>query len=147
MSDVTPTIFRDAVFAAFDTFWADRTPVAYPNLEFDPDSAFPTPGADDAWARLFLLGSADGMERYSSSVLSNHWSRSGVLTLEAYGRQGGSTDRVYELADAFMQWLENPGVANTVFSEITQPQEVGPDGTWFQVVVTANWLYFTDRAA
>lgn len=145
MSEVTATGFRDALFTAFDEFWADRTPVAWPNKPFDPQAL----GEDDAdaYVRPFILGDPDGQTRLSNSVARDHFIRAGQFTIELYSRMGQSTDRVYELAEAVLAWLANPGVTETIFSQISSPQEIGALGSWYQVNITANWRYFTDLAA
>jgi hypothetical protein len=145
MSNVTALQFRDSLFNAFAAFWAGRTQIAAPNVDFDPDKL---PAGETAWVRLFILGDPEGGQvRLSSSVQPDHFQRSGTSTVEVYVRQGGDLDEAYTLAEAVMEFLESPGVAAAKFSTLSQPQEFGPDGTWFQVSVSASWLYWTDRAA
>ncbi len=144
MSTVTAKDFRDNLFTAFDTFWADRTQIAPPNVHFDPDLI---PPGDTAWVRLFILGDSEGQSRFSNSVDPHHFSRAGTFTIEVYVRQEGDTDEAYTLAEAAIQFLEKPGVADSFFTQISSPVEFGPDGTWFQVSVSCSWLYWTDRAA
>lgn len=148
MSQVTPVQFRDNLFAALDAFWNDRTPIAWPNLEFDPDRAFPTEADDDAWLEVQVLGDSAGQVPIGSSVgVAGAFRRSGSVTLSVYVRGNTATDLLYQLADAASQFLEareSRAVANTVFSGIGH-QEIGFDGTWYQLNVTAAFTYFTDR--
>jgi hypothetical protein len=144
MSNVTPLAFRDSLFTAFATFWAGRTQIAAPNVDFDPAEI---PENETAWVRLYILGAVDGQSRLSRSVNPDHFARSGIFTIEVYVRQGGDLDEAYALADAAMEFLESPGVAAANFSNLSPPQEFGPDGTWFQVVVSSAFVYWTDRAA
>ena len=144
MSNVTALEFRTALFTAFDTFWADRTQIAPPNVPFDPDKI---PEGDTAWVRLYILGAEGGQERLSQSVDPHHFSRSGIFTVEVYAREGADTDEAYELAEAAIEFLENPGVDASAVSNISSPRELGRDGAWFQVSVSASWVYWTDRAA
>lgn len=144
MSTVTALEFRNRVLTAFDTFWADRTQIAPPNVEFDPDQI---PTGETAWVRLFILGSDEGQDRYSNSVARNHFRRAGRFTVEVYVREGADTDEAYALAEAAIEFLESPGIDDSMFSEITPPQEFGRDGAWFQVAVSCTWVYWTDRAA
>ena len=149
MSDVTPKAFRDDLLGSFTTFWAANNPtvpVAYPNLPFDPEDA--GEDADAAWVRLFIAGTDEqGQQRFSNSVGQTHWHRSGKLTIEIYVREGSSTDRAYDLASSVLLWLENSGATYAMLSNISAPVEIGPDGTWFQLSLFADWLYLTDRAA
>ncbi len=140
MSEVTSLAFRDNVLTAFDTAWADETEIAAPNVDFKLDGK-------DEWVRLYILGNTYGQERFSSSVSTNFWRRTGILTIEIFVRQNTDLDRAYVLAEKAILWLENPGVADSIFNTRSAPVEIGTDGTWFQVTVTADWQYFTDRAA
>jgi hypothetical protein len=141
---VTALDFRDNVFTAFDTFWADRTTIAAPNVVFNPAEI---PDTDTAWVRLFILGEVEGQERLSNSVDPHHFSRTGTFTVEIYVREGSDLDEAYTLAEAVIEFLEKPDVADSAFRDISPPQEFGADGTWFQVSVSCSWVYWTDRAA
>jgi len=149
MSDVTPRTFRDDLLGAFNTYWTalhSDVPIAFPNVVFDPEDV----GESDtgAWVRVAIVGSSEGGQiRYSNSVARNHWQRNGKITFEVYVREQASTDRIYDLVDDIALFLENPGSDFAVISNISAPVELGPDGTWFQVSLSADWLYFTDRAA
>lgn len=145
MSTVTALDFRNRLFTAFETFWAERTVIAVPNVAFDAECD--VPAGDTAFVRLYILGDANGQVRNSNSVDRNHWSRPGKFTVEVYVRQGGDLDEAYALAEAAIEFLESPGVADAWLTQITPPQEIGPDGTWFLVTVGASFVYWTDRAA
>lgn len=149
MSNVTPAQWQEDVLTAFKTFMDANhptIPIAYPNRAFDIEDAGE---ADDAiWVRPYILGANDdGQIRFSNSVASNHYQRNGILTIEIYIRQQGSLSAAYAVANNILLFLENPGISNSVFNNISAPQEIGPDGSWFQLTVRADWLYFTDRAA
>lgn len=140
--DATPTTFRDSVFAAFDTFWAARTPVAWPNDQFDPESL---PLADDtAWARLSLLGSAEPETNHGSGIFR----RTGTVTVEIYVRARTATDKLYELSDAALEFIERAAGSSVKdgFLRGGRLVEIGPDGTWYQANVVGDYLYFTERA-
>ena len=149
MSDVTPKIFRDDVMDSFNTYWTGAhsdVPISFPNLPFDPEGVGET--ETGAWVRLWIQGNVDdGQVRLSNSVASNHWRRSGKIAFEVYVREQSSTDLAYDLASDVSLWLENPGTTFGWFSNISAPVEVGPDGTWFQVSVSADWTYLSNRAA
>lgn len=150
MSDVTPRAARDDLIGAFKTYWDasafSSVPLAYPNLPFDPEDA--GEANDAAWVRIFIVGDLDaGQTRLSNSVARNHWIRSGTITFEVYVREGAATDRVYGLVDAIALWMEDPGLSFVFLNNMSAPVEIGPDGTWFQVSISADWRYFTDRAA
>lgn len=149
MSDVTPIAFRDDMLGAFRTFWLARNPtvpVAYPNLPFDPESA--GEAVDAAWIRITIQGNAaPGQQRFSNSVARTHWHRNGTVAIEVYVREGGSTDRCYALANDVAQWMENPGMTYAMLRNLGSPVEIGPDGTWYQLSLSADWMYLSDRTA
>lgn len=141
---MTPLQFRDALFGAWDAYWAQRTPVAWPNVPYDP-------GAEvDAYVELQLAGNAeDGRvpTATSANAAGNHREQ-GTLGVSIYVRQGNGTDRAYELADDVTKFFEPAqarAVPATVFSRVSAPQPVGPDGAWWQLLVTATYTHFTDR--
>lgn len=147
MSYVSPLQFQNDFLSAFTTFWAARTPIAYPNVNFDPAEAVGS-AMDAAWVRVYLLGEVDpGQVRYSNSVQSDHFGRTLVVTFEVYVRQNTSLDQSYTLIDAVLEFLQKPDVPNMIITNTSSPVEIGPDGTWFQVTVSAGLLYYTDRPA
>ena len=145
MSEVTALAFRDSLFNAFNTFWAGRTEIAAPNVDFDPDEL---PESDEAYVRLFIQGDLVGQTRLSNSIARAHFSEEGLFTIEVYVREGTDLDLAYQLGQAAQDFLSKPGVADSNFSNVSPPREIGLTGDgWFQVVVSAAWLYWTDRAA
>lgn len=140
--DATPRTFQDSVLAAFNSFWADRTPVAWPNKTFDPDAAFPAPAADDAWVSVTLLGSAEGELDRGSSI----YQREGTLSIQLFVRGDSSTDLFTQLQDAALEFLEvrSPDVKDG-FMRNARFQEAGEDGVWYTGTATADWTYFTNR--
>lgn len=144
MSQIAPVDFRDNLFSAFSTFWAGRTPVAYPNKTFKPEEV-----AGDLWVELTIAGGNPGQQSIGDSVNSGkNFQRTGTFGVLIYQRQNTGTRAAYEAADAVKQFMESPramGVPNTVFTSISEPQEVGPDGVWWQLNQTCTFVYFTDR--
>lgn len=141
--------FGNELYGSFDTYWTQvrpEVPVAYPNRVFDPEDV----GIEDsgAWVRLYSLATSDetGNARFGRSSDPAVFYRSGILTVEVYIRVGQSTDLAYDLADDVLAWMEKPDMATVFLTNLTGAQEVGPDGTWFQIATGATWQYFTDRA-
>lgn len=143
MAGLTPTGFRDALFEAFADYWASRTPIAWPNQMFDPDSVGTSD--DAAWVSPNIQGQLEGQAPIGTS---GYYQRQGVVIVNIYTRTGAGTDRAYALADNVLEFFEDPApdVAEAVFNRLGV-QEFPPGEAWFQVTVTANYLYFTDRGA
>ncbi len=142
MSDVTPLLLRKEFFTSFETMWADRSPIAVPNVGFDPDAV-----TGDSWVRLTITGRPEGEVRYSHSVARINSSRAGDFTVQVSVRTGTDLDLAYTHIDAIIAWLGSPGLATAYFTKVGTPIELGDTGAWFQMSVSAAWQYFTDRAA
>jgi hypothetical protein len=144
MPDITPTAFQDEIMNGFGTFWAARSQIASPNRVFDREKV---PAGDDAFIEWTITGDggSDGQTRYSHSVERNHFSRVGRIVFTASTRLHTGVDPAYALLDAVGHFLEAYKLANAIFTEIGSPLDLGHDGAWHQVSLTANWLYFTDR--
>ena len=146
MSYVSPLDFFDSLMAAFTTYWADRTPISYPNKPFSP-ATLVGDDATAAWCRVFLAGDPAGQTQYSNSAATDHFARSGQIVIESYVREQSGSALAYTLADAALLFLQRKDVPDMIFQNISAPQETGSDGTWYQIAVSATWTYFTDRAA
>lgn len=138
MSVYTPASFESAILTAFDGIWQKFTPVAYPNEPFDPTGL-------TKWARFSIQG--DGAsERIGGSNSTELFIRSGLITIQCFAKEKKSTDDLNTMIDLALSFLEVQKIAGVLFSDVSPPQEIGPDGPWFQVAVTARWRYFTKRA-
>ena len=146
MSYVSPVDFYDSALDAFSTFWAGRTPVSYPNKTFSPEEEVgDDPGG--AWCRIFIAGDPLGQTQYSNSVRTDHFIRTGQIVIESYVRQQAGAQSAYVLADAALLFFQQQSIPDATLSNISSPLEVGSDGVWYQISVSATWRYFTDRAA
>lgn len=137
----------DSAFGAFGAFWAGRTPVAYPNLPFDPSSLV---GDDAAWVRLFVLHDRGGLDpggqlSVGPSAAERSVLRTGIWTTEVYVREASSALRAYTFANDALGWLQDQRVPQTVFS-LLGVLEVG-GAPWWQLNVSARFMYLSGRAA
>lgn len=141
-ADSTPLSFRDNLFTAFNTFWAARTPLAWPNETFDPGEVFSTPADTDAWTSVTILGDPDSETRRGVQAFE----RAGSVTLMIHVRVGTLTDKLYTLTDAALEFFElhRPDVKDAILGA-PRSVELGPDGTWSIMEVTAPYRYFTNR--
>lgn len=146
MAGLTQQGFRDAWLAAFRTFWGGAslvTPVAWPNLPFDPAAQFPVPSGSDAWVRPVIQQQPEGDTPIGSS---GYRFREGTVGFEVYARAEAGTDRSGELVEELLRFLESPAVEETAVRGLGT-QEIGNDGTWFQVNVSGTFRYVTHRGA
>ena len=140
--DATPATFQDSILASFTTLWAGRTPIAHVNLPFDPDTAFSPKTNDDAYVRISFLNDSDGEQNRGSSIFE----RRGVVTVQIYARAGQGSDVIQAHVDAVLGFMELNS-ADVKDGYINRPRviEIGSNGTWFEIDVTASWVYFTSR--
>ena len=140
-ADATPLSFRDSDFTSFSTFWAARTVIRWPNVPFDPQ--VDVPAADSAFVGVNLLGASGGEGRQGVKSFM----REGSMTIQIYTRAGRSTDEVYSLANAVLEFFElrSTTKAEDGYFKAARSVEIGPDGTWYQLDVTADYIYFTNR--
>jgi hypothetical protein len=141
VAGLTPQGWEDAAFAAFAAFWAAETPIAYPNVPFNPE----TEVGDDpaaAWVRLVVqVGSQ------APIGTSGFRFREGVLGIEIHARAEQSRARLDEVADLALRFFEEANVEATTFQEVVGPEEIGSDGAWYQCNVRAGFRYLTHRGA
>ncbi len=136
---LSPSAWEASALAAFSAFWAGRTPVALPNLPFDPASAVGD-AVDGAYVEVEVRQPAEGE---ASVGRSGYLLRSGIFAVAVRVRANAGKARALELADDVLRWLRAAGVAETVFRR-RGLEEVGSDGAWFQVNVSAGFLYVSD---
>lgn len=146
MPAITPINFRDAVFGAFNTYWANRTVVAWPNLAFDPSSL--DKSDTTAYVKPAIVDEPEGQQTRTTSVEPHLKSRSGSLGFELFTRGERSEDQSLELGDDLLAFLDRQHLAipGLILSRRGM-LPIGFQGVWFQRNVTAAFLYFTDRAS
>lgn len=147
MASTTTTIteFRDSLFTLFDTQWTalnPTIPIAWPNYDFATDALGILD--TDAWINVTLAGDPDGDTQFGSCFSQVF----GTITLQVYVRGQHGLDQFYvlgqDLKDFLIQWY--PTLDNGWLRSI-RLVEIGFDGTWFVGNATADYTYFTNRAA
>lgn len=142
MSNVTPKAFQDEVMTSFASFWAGRSPIASPNKGFDRSKL---PASTQAFIEWTIIGRPDGERRLSHSVERNHFRREGTITFTANARSGLGLDPCYDLLDAVQDWLTGTSLTTAIFLNLGSPIPLGDDGAFYQVSLSAGWVYLTDR--
>ena len=139
MAEVTAENIAEEWFEGFATFWASRTPLFVAGLTFDPDDNA------ESYARVGLLGRDDGETLRSGTIARQLYQRDASITVEIGVRSGTGWRLAYRLADQAAVWLSNPGLPTAFTLSVGTPVEVGLEGAWFVLTVTAEWRYLTDR--
>jgi len=131
--------FATAVYTAFDVVWADLTPVAYPNVEFKPELL-------NSWARLSILGNGESVTRRSGSTNPMILTVEGDLLIQCFVRQNLDVDQAYVMVERAQSFLQRYRVSGVQWLNMRSPEEIGPDGPWWQVAIRTGWRYFQSRA-
>ena len=80
----------DGILTEFDTVWADRTPVAHANVDFEPDE-------NSSWARVTVIHSSAAQVSLGS-VGSRTFRRFGTVIVQVLVPKGTSTQPALELS-------------------------------------------------
>lgn len=132
-------VSRDLALA-FETHWASRTEIDFQNQEFDPGELFSTPGEDDAWVRWSLVH-AVGAGGQATLGQTPVYRRVAVATVQVfYRRFRGGGDPLGHIEHALL-FFETATPPLGVWFRNVGPNEVGPDGAWYQTNVLADVIY------
>jgi hypothetical protein len=130
---------RDQMFEIVRTAWVgaglDVTKMAWPDKPFtmpDPQDAAP-------WCRVNILHADAGQQTLANHAGRRRWGRTGTLTAQCFTRIARGVD--YGPAQAVRFALEGASTQNCVWFRNVRLVEVGEDGAWFNVNVTAIFEY------
>ena len=136
----------DAVMLAFVTWMATEsatTEIAYENDGFDPDEAFDSTDPHlDQWVRITMahtpgLGGAAG--------LGSVYRRFGTMIVQCFVRVNTGRLRANTQAEAVIKFFETRPVGSGIWFRNASPGEAGDDGAWYQINVSAEFIYDTLR--
>lgn len=120
---------HNALRDRFDTQWANTTPIAWPNVTFDPPDAA-------AWVR-FVATDATARTASFGDPGNNVHRHTGLLTLMIFVPVNTGDKEALELADQasaiFRGWQD--AASGLRFRQPPFVRQVGPDRKWYQVNV------------
>ena len=143
MSNITPTAWQTEVMDAFIAYWAPIHPdvqIASPNRPFDRSKV-----PEDTFVEWSLIGEAGGQTRYSNSTANNFFSRIGTMTWTANVKVQLKVELALDLINDIGLFYETVLLEDGYFTGVGTQVPLGDDGSWYQVSLSANWIYFTDR--
>lgn len=117
--------------AAWDTTGFDAL---YPNLAGDP----PTDPAP--WARVSISHSP-GSQTLGDDTTGRRYERYGLLLVQVFVPTGEGLPRALNLAKIITDAFEGATTPSGVWFRNVRVNEVGPDGSWYQVNVIAEFTY------
>lgn len=121
-----------AITAHFAQEWNNATPVAYPDVPFNPPSS--------TWVRL-NISHADGYQASIGSPGSNKFRRTGLVTVQVFQKQGKAGVDAHKKADLAVAAFLGKKAGHIQFYDV-QAREIGNDGAgYFQINVLAYFQY------
>lgn len=129
---------REAIFSQFVTAWADATPYSLQNEDLSTDNL-------SEWARIVVLNTASQQDTLGVAG-SRQFERLGSAIVSIFVKGGTGTQRLDELAAIAVNAFEGFTftISSVTFLDVTV-NEIGPDESWYQYNVVANFRYFETK--
>ncbi len=124
----------DSICQAYNTAWAERTAIEWPNVTTEGPHLR---DGNDPWCALDVLWDGGG----NASISSKHFLRQGSVVVRIFvplGQRG--LERATELAMAACDTFEGKTIDGVSFYRVGT-KTVGPDGPWYQVNVRAEFEF------
>lgn len=116
---------QSAILSRFQTQWADRTPVAYPNVDF-------TPPDDEPWVRLDIVW---GEASPATMGATRRNTLPGVIFINVFHAPGEARGAAHALIDAARDIFNRVEFSGVRCDVPSGPEPVrGGDKQWDQVV-------------
>ena len=127
---------RDLISAFVTTEWNTATssaPLLYDNLNAD------RPATPSLFGRLFIQH-VSGM---LAALGASRFRRMGILSVQVFVPLGSGTQQADQVAESLVEALEGVGplVLENIWFRNIGMREVGPDGTYHQVNVEADFTF------
>lgn len=106
-----------------------------------PDKPDAKPSGRTPWARTTLRHNLGGQATLANHAGVSRFRREGILTVQIFTPSGEGLSRAYDLAKIIADALEGASTSRGVWFRNTRLNEVGPDGDWFQLNVTTDFIY------
>lgn len=127
---------RAEIAEAFTTAWKNANPT-FP-IAYEDAAA---PGAFTPWARFSLRHNRGEQEALANPLGSRLFFRDGILLVQIFTPSGEGLTRSYDLAKVAADAFEGRKTPGGVWFRSVRIREVGPDGNWYQLNVTADFQY------
>lgn len=130
---------RDEMTRQVHTAWRTANPTY--EMVFD-DRPTNTPRSKDLpWARLTIQHNQGGQAAMANPIGQKLFHRDGLLTVQIFTPAGAGLQQSDVLAKVVSDALEGKATPGGVWFRQVRLKEVGPDGAFFQLNVTANFEY------
>lgn len=129
---------REAIFAQFVAAWGTQTEYILQNEDLDTDDLA-------EWARIVVINNASQQDTFGPPG-SRKFERLGSAIVSIFVKGGTGTQRLDELATIAKNTFEGFTftISSVTFIDVTV-NEIGPDESWYQYNVVANFRYFETK--
>jgi hypothetical protein len=137
MSTLTVAEARDEILTLFKTAWgtnAPTVPVFYDDLD-------ETPPESGAWVKVYVNLITARQASLAGSGGVRRWERFGQLYVQIFTESGLGLSLSDQLVTIVLNALEGATTPGGVWFRNVRPNEIGRDGKWWQVNVTADFVY------
>lgn len=128
------TTEEQAIMTRVSTEWGSTTPVAWPNVDFDPETEAKSGNDWLPWVRISVIrGTGSAVQAdIAESPRHRHF---GTLSADVFSPQGAGTAPALTLADSFAASFRSV-TAGGITYRTPSMTTVGSDGVWHQVNVS-----------
>lgn len=146
MSLLTFDSARDEILGLFKTDWDANTPAAnggqVPTVRWPGVDAGSPPPSDGPWARIVVRHATSRQSTFGETG-NRRFTRPGLVTVQVFTplTAGGGLSLAEKLAIIARNAFEGRGTASGIWFRNVRIQEIGEDGTWYQMNVLAEFQY------
>lgn len=133
---------RDEIQGLFKEAWDDISPTP-PTVQWEGVAVAGSPGADEAFARVYVRHTAAEQSALSNEAGVRKWRRIGIITVQIFtpllgpGGLNPGADYAIVARDAF----QGKATASGVWFRNVRINEIGARDAWFQFNVIAEFEY------
>lgn len=139
LTDKTINEVYEQISDEFIAYMATNLPdvqLAFDNVDFDPEKAFPVASSSDAFARFTLFHTDASQQNLGATFFR----RQGIVMVQCFVRKDTARLLSNTIVDSVLRFFEITKVAGMWFRAQT-PSEAGDDGAWYQVNVVNELTY------
>lgn len=137
---------RDEILGLFKTQWDAETPAVnggnVPRVEWPGVDSGSPPPAGAAWARIVVRHATSRQTTFGETG-NRRFTRPGLVTVQVFAptADGIGLSLAEKLAIIARDAFEGRGTASGIWFRNVRITEIGPDGTWYQMNVLAEFQY------
>jgi len=140
---------RDAINAKFYTAWQALAPAqnggVEPVVRWQGEDSGDKPDSTQPWARVTILHATSGQDTLGPAGAGRSFERTGTVIINVFAplSRGQGLTQAEALAIIAQNAFEGQtaGAGDCIWFRNVTINEIGPDGAWFQINVTADFLY------